>query len=128
MAAKNIEQHTLMMSSEITLADIRSAHEARLAAYEYYEESRESRERQAFDLIRNFISPRLYDEELDHLRLSICEATGYWLAKHLIIRKWLDINDTSARVVWMQGIPGSGRYNTPGSLLLNSNQLQGKRF
>jgi hypothetical protein len=96
------------MSNEVNLEHIREAHDARIKALDHYERTREFQDRQDFIGVETHISPRLYGSELDWLHINICEGTGRWLQKEKAFCTWLDPEDTSTRLLWLQGIPGAG--------------------
>jgi hypothetical protein len=95
------------MFNEVNLEHITEAHDARNAALDHYERTREFQERQEFEAVDTYIRPRLYDNELDRLRRTYCKDTGRWLQKALY--GWLDPADATTRLVWLQGIPGAGK-------------------
>ena len=97
------------MFNEVSLEHITEAHDARTAALGHYERTREFQERQDFEAVDAYIHPRLYDRELDRLRRTRCKGTGSWLQKEKVLCSWLDPDDTTTRLVWLQGIPGAGR-------------------
>ena len=99
------------MFNEVNLEHITEAHDARNAALDHYERTREFQERQDFEAVDTYIRPRLYDDELDRLRRTYCKDTGRWLQKEKTIYGWLDPADAATRLVWLQGIPGAGRYH-----------------
>ena len=110
LVATNIERHGLLMFNEVNLEHITNAHNARIAALDHYERTREFQERQDFEAVDTYIHPRLYDDELDRLRRTYCKDTGRWLQKEKTLYGWLDPADAATRLVWLQGIPGAGRY------------------
>ena len=99
------------MFNEVNLEHITNAHNARIAALDHYERIREFQERQDFEAGDTYIRPKMYDDELDRLRRTYCKDTGRWLQKEKTIYGWLDPADAATRLVWLQGIPGAGRYH-----------------
>lgn len=57
----------------------------------------------------SYISPNLYDDELDKFQRRICERTGKWLQREQVLKDWMDASNAATRILWMQGIPGAGK-------------------
>jgi hypothetical protein len=110
LVATNIERHGLLMFNEVSLEHITKAHDARDAALDHYERTRDFQERQDFEAVDTYIRPRLYDDEQDRLRRTYCKDTGRWLQREKTLYNWLDPTDAATRLVWLQGIPGAGKY------------------
>ncbi|KAG9499240.1 hypothetical protein J7337_010059 [Fusarium musae] len=108
--AENIEKHRLLFCNEITLNDILEAHTARKKALEHYAETREFQERQDFHSMETYIRPPSYDEDLDRIRNSRCKGTGSWLVQDQQFVSWAEGKEKSHQVLWLQGIPGAGKY------------------
>lgn len=111
MVAINIERHTLLMRNEVRLEHIQEEHHARLRALEHFESTERSHRRQEYQSIKADISPKSYDDRLDWFHGRVCEGTGKWLMRDATFTKWLDISDTSTKVLWLEGIPGAGAFN-----------------
>ncbi|KAH0566067.1 hypothetical protein GP486_000532 [Trichoglossum hirsutum] len=109
LVSSHIERHTHLLRNEVSLQHIKEEHEARAKALEHYEETRRFQERQEFKNLEILISPRLYDRNLDRIRTTTCDGTGKWLFKDSVFNKWLDMMDSSTNLIWLQGIPGSGK-------------------
>jgi len=107
----HIERHTLLMRNEVRLEHIQEEHHARLRALEHFESTERSHRRQEYQSIKTDISPKSYDGKLDWFHGRVCEGTGKWLTRDASFAKWLDIYDTSAKLLWLEGIPGSGASN-----------------
>jgi hypothetical protein len=120
LVVTNIERHGLLMFNEVNLEHITKAHDARNVALDHYERTREFQERQDFEAVDTYIRPRLYDNELDRLRRTYCKDTGRWLQREKTLSGWLDPADAATRLVWLQGIPGAGRYRTSNLILPQS--------
>jgi hypothetical protein len=105
---ENITRHTILVDSEVTLADISEAHAARIRAYEEYERAQNFQQRQQFEIVKSSLSPKLYDVDLDNLQRQSYGDAGQWLDDEEDFRKWSDPNDESARLLWLEGIPGAG--------------------
>lgn len=106
--ASNIERHGFLLRDEVNLAHISEAHQARLIDFDRWAATFEFQARQNFNELETFISPRLYDNELDRFQRNLCERTGRWIQRDKAISKWLDPVDTKSRLIWLQGIPGAG--------------------
>jgi hypothetical protein len=75
----------------------------------HWQRTFEFQEMQDFNGVHAYISPTLYDDELDKLRRRICERTGRWLQREEALKEWMDASNGATRVFWMQGIPGAGK-------------------
>lgn len=108
VVVSSIEQHCLLMTDEVTLENISGAYRARVEDMKRWQREFEFHERQDFKSVEDYISPRLYDDELDRLQRTICERTGRWIQREKTLKRWIDTSDESTKVVWLQGIPGAG--------------------
>ena len=106
---RNIQQHKLLMTSEVTLANITEASQARTRSYEENDKSEIQRDRQNFEAARTYISPNMYAQELYKITQKCTTATGQWLLKEEAFSKWTDEQDLSIRTIWLVGIPGAGK-------------------
>ena len=104
----NIERHNNLMIGEVTLADIRKAHEAREQALKRYTRDEDFQRRQDFEAVKQGLRPKLYDDELEGYRRIHCPGTGEWLDSNDQFCRWLDPKNKSQRLFWLQGIPGAG--------------------
>ncbi|KAJ6073165.1 NACHT nucleoside triphosphatase [Penicillium canescens] len=107
VVVSSIERHCLLMTEEVNLENISGAHRARIADMDRWKRNFEFQERQNFNSVEAYISPKLYDDDLDRLQRTICERTGRWLKKEQTLKEWFDPRNASTRVVWLQGIPGA---------------------
>ncbi|PYH38327.1 uncharacterized protein BO87DRAFT_351111 [Aspergillus neoniger CBS 115656] len=105
----NIERHSLLLTASVNFEHIREAHDARIEEFRKWEKTFEFQEEQSLRGIQTDISPTLYDEELDRLRMSTCARTGKWLAKEKTLNYWFDKNNSTSRLVWLHGGPGEGK-------------------
>ncbi|CZR60110.1 related to NACHT domain protein [Phialocephala subalpina] len=105
----HIERHTSLMRNEVRLEHIHEEHKARLEALEHFERTERSHRRQEYNAIKESISPRTYEEQLDRIRARICEGTGRWLLRDATFTKWLKESQKPAKPIWLQGIPGAGK-------------------
>jgi len=106
---RNIERHATLMNTEVSLADITDAQRHRALELEEDERTQQFQQRQDFEDVQSHICPRLYDNELYGLQERSCSNTGDWLQKEGSFCEWIDPNDKSTRLLWLQGIPGAGK-------------------
>ena len=78
-------------------------------AEDEYEENQSFREQQRFDSLETSLSLKLYDRELETIRRTRVQGTGYWLENEIAFRNWSDTSSRSAPVLWLSGIPGAGK-------------------
>ena len=98
------------MNAEVSLVNIIDAQADRIKALEQHERTQEFQQRQDFEAIESYVSPRMFDEERDKRRITSCPGTGQWLQREESFRKWLNPADDSTRLLWLQGIPGAGKF------------------
>ncbi|GAQ07430.1 hypothetical protein ALT_4751 [Aspergillus lentulus] len=113
----HIERHALLMRNEVRLEHIREEHDTRLRAFEHFKNAEKSHRLQRFYAIKADMSPRMYDDKLNWYHSRVCEGTGTWLFKDDVVKDWLNINNGSSRVVWLQGIPGAGKTFLAGAVV-----------
>lgn len=109
MVSELIKQHALLLRNEVRLSDIREAHEARRRQIEHFQLTERASMQQEYNSIRTHVSPRSYDEDLNRLQGSICPGTGSWLLRDKKFRDWMDPSQSASQILWLKGIPGSGR-------------------
>ena len=114
----HVERHTLLMRNEVRLEHIREEYDARLRALEHFEKTERSHLRQEYNTIKEVISPRTYEDELNRIRGRICEGTGKWLLRDTTFIKWIKGSEKPTKPIWLQGIPGAGRYRASNLFLL----------
>jgi hypothetical protein len=105
-----MQRHTLLLRREVRLEHIQEAHSAQQQALEHYEKTEKSFRRQEYQSIRTNIAPRAYEDRLNTFQARLCQGTGRWLLRDETFVKWLDMTDQSLKVLWLQGIPGAGRF------------------
>jgi len=98
------------MRNEVRLEHVQAEHDARLRALAHFESTEKSLQRQDYQRIKTDISPRTYEERIDWFSARRCHGTEKWLKKDPTFARWLNITDTSLKVLWLQGIPGSGKF------------------
>lgn len=104
----NIERHAGLISSEVTLANILDSQEARAEAMAKYKRDEEFQQRQDLATVRQLLSPKLYDEELEKFRKLRSPNSGKWIESDDTFNSWFSSGNTSERVLWVEGIPGAG--------------------
>lgn len=109
IVVSSIERHSALMTEEVTLANITEAHAARVTDMNNWQRNFNFQETRDFDSVYSYISPNLYDDELDKFQRRTCERTGKWLQREQALKDWMDASNTSTRIIWMQGIPGAGK-------------------
>lgn len=106
---ETIETHKSLLDREVTLADIHDARIARTKSLEEYERSEKVRESQGFEACKLSLAPKLYDRELDRMRIESCKDTCAWFIEDEDFRSWYSGKRSSA-FLWLSGIPGAGQY------------------
>jgi hypothetical protein len=109
IVVSNIQRHTLLLRNEVRLEHIQAEYDFRQQALQHFEKSEASHLRQEYHCLRTSISPRTYKETLAYLDDRTCREAGIWLMKHDKFRDWIDPTKKSASIIWLQGIPGSGK-------------------
>jgi hypothetical protein len=110
IVVKHIQRHSMLMKDEITLQRIREEHDARQLALNHYDDEARFHLRRDFDSNQAKISPRMYYDKLNRLREATCQGTGEWLMEDATFISWVDMANNSTKIVWLQGIPGSGKF------------------
>jgi hypothetical protein len=107
---QNMERHRLLLDNQATLSHITEAHAARVRAYREYEDTYEFQQRQDFATVKSSLNPQLYDDELERLRVTCTVESGKWLKRKESFSLWSDTNNLLDRLLWLEGIPGSGNF------------------
>lgn len=107
---ETIETHKSLLDREVTLADIHDARIARTKSLEEYERSEKVRESQGFEACKLSLAPKLYDRELDRMRIESCKDTCAWFIEDEDFRSWFNSGKRSSAFLWLSGIPGAGQY------------------
>ncbi|KAK4244292.1 hypothetical protein C7999DRAFT_44010 [Corynascus novoguineensis] len=109
VVVSNIERHTTLMRSEVTMQRISEEHEFRAKSLAHFDRETDFQELQKFQLLKTRVSPRIYDDRLDWLLNRSCKASAEWLVTDNIFQGWLDMSNPAVRLLWLQGIPGAGK-------------------
>jgi len=104
----NIIRHKALMSNEVTLENVVQAYEARARAYQEYERTHRFQDQLNFEDAKAALMPHLYDGDLEKFGRECHTGSGQWLQEEETFRNWVDANDHSVRLFWLQGIPGAG--------------------
>ncbi|KAJ6151093.1 NACHT nucleoside triphosphatase [Penicillium chermesinum] len=112
VVVSNMKRHSLLLRDEVDIEHISEAYRARELDFDRWARTFEFQARQDFNELQNFISPKLYDDDQDRFQSNLCERTGSWIQRHKIMSKWFNPDDTSTRLVWLQGIPGAEDMRT----------------
>lgn len=119
----------MLMNVEVTLASVSEASIARRLALEEYEKAHKYQQRQEFDTMMNTINPHLYDQELEHFSRNCTAQAGNWLSTQNQYLSWMDVRNEDAKLLWIEGIPGAGRFSSfQSSELLANDFPKGKTY
>ncbi|KAI0889136.1 uncharacterized protein GGS22DRAFT_153217 [Annulohypoxylon maeteangense] len=124
---ENMDNHKAIMTTNVTLQDILLAHQARKRALEEYDQAQVFRDNQTFNTIRNELSPHDHDVELASILRRSSVVSGEWLRDEPDFMRWHDSIDRTARILWLCGIPGSGKTFIVGNLI-KTIQSSGQRL
>ena len=105
----SIERHTTLLRSEVTIQHIREEYELRAKSLAHFDQEAEFQDQQRFQTLKTRISPQIYDDRLDWLLNRSCQGSAKWLLKDKSFSDWLDTSNTAVRLLWIHGIPGSGK-------------------
>jgi hypothetical protein len=72
------------------------------------------------------MATRKYEDKLRYLDDRSCKEAGVWLMKHIEFCNWIDRSPGSNPVLWLQGIPGSGKIIRTGTNIGVLTPLVGK--
>lgn len=107
--ASHIRRLTRLMRTEVRIGDFQQEDEFRKKALENFKTQKsESREQEYHRLMTSF-SPCRYDATLYRLRGPHYTETGGWLFEDETFTQWLTSPQEGTRILWLKGIPGSGK-------------------
>lgn len=106
----NIERHARLLGENITFESIKREHEARLRSFAEYQEAETFRANQKFHALETALCPRMYKDKLEWLSSRTCPGTASWLAREKAFCEWTDVASSSTTLLWLQGIPGAGKF------------------
>jgi hypothetical protein len=104
----HINRLTLLLRNEVRMEHIQGEHAARARALEHFDQAEKHHRRQEYQATKADISPKTYEDRHDHFQGRIYPGTGKWLMQDPAFTKWLDMSETSTKLLWLQGIPGAG--------------------
>lgn len=99
-----------LMRTEIRLEHIHQEYEFRKNALKAFSKQATETRKQEFGRIKTSLRPREYNDTLYELRGVRSSGTGNWLFSNKAYAEWLDVSQVQSRVLWLKGIPGSGKY------------------
>jgi hypothetical protein len=108
---QKINQHKMMMTSEVTLESISQEVAARQRDYAEFERIQEHQALQNFRSLLTELAPCMYDKELRAISRNLAAGSGQWLAQRTEYMTWANANNKSHRCLWIHGIPGAGRFD-----------------
>lgn len=112
MILRNIRRHKLLVTDEVTLANITEAYKAREREYEEYDKNQQNWDRLNFEEVKRSLALNTYDHELDRLSKKRSKVTGEWLGAEDAFCDWSNLKSSITRIIWLVGIPGAGRVRT----------------
>ncbi|KAH9217331.1 hypothetical protein DL95DRAFT_494393 [Leptodontidium sp. 2 PMI_412] len=123
--ASHIMRLTRLMRTEIRLEHIQQEYEFRKDALEGFKAQKREARRQEFHRIMSSLSPCRYDDTLYRLRGRRCKETGDWLFIARTFKNWLNSSQEENRILWLKGIPGSGKTVLSSAIVDKSRYIQG---
>ncbi|KAL9115839.1 MAG: hypothetical protein Q9227_000207 [Pyrenula ochraceoflavens] len=109
VVTQHINRLTLLLRNEVRLEHIQAEYHARNRALEHFERTEKHHRQQEYESIRTNVSPKTYDDVTYHLQSRLLAGTEKWLLRDATFQRWLESSETSMRLLWLQGIPGSGK-------------------
>jgi Cdc6-like AAA superfamily ATPase len=109
LVLKSINTHAELVRNEATVLDIQEAREARVQTMAKFAKMDTVEERQKFQLLKERVSPEMYDGKLDWVLNRSVANCARWLFRDKCFLEWLDISNRVVAWFWLQGIPGAGK-------------------
>lgn len=97
------------MREDTTQQHIMEEFAAQAKALAHFEKELEFQEIQKFEMLKTRICPPMYDDRLDWLLNRSCGGSATWLFNEEIFLEWLDVSNSTVRLLWLRGIPGAGK-------------------
>lgn len=110
---EQVERHARLMRKEVQLEHIQREEDLRKQQLEHFQRSGKYHILDEYERIKISLAPKVYDEVFYRISGQTCEGTGSWLLSDDGFKRWLDVADTSSKILWLQGIPGAGMYQQP---------------
>jgi hypothetical protein len=114
IVAGYFQRHTHLLRNEVRLEHIQAEYDFRKRALEVFEEAESSHRLQEYQSLRASMTTGRYEEKLQYIDDRSCQDAGKWLMKHAEFCSWMDVSLGSDPVLWLQGIPGSGKLTLMG--------------
>jgi hypothetical protein len=111
----DFQRHRELLDCSASLVQIQESRDARLHAQETFATLAEERIRTNMLTVINWLSaadPSEDQEACTAVRQDIHD-TGRWILKEPIVKDWLDPDECSVNIFWLNGIPGAGEFNFP---------------
>ncbi|KAK7978462.1 NACHT domain protein [Apiospora saccharicola] len=106
---ESVKHHKMLLTDHATLEHIMRADQYRKRAMQQFEDDQDRRNKQEFAAAHSEFCQGLHEGMLDDILSKSSVESGAWLDQHDEYAKWTDMKDSSCRVLWIQGIPGSGK-------------------
>jgi hypothetical protein len=113
----HVQRHTQLLRNEVRLEHIQAEYEFRKDALERFEKAEGLHQRQEYQSLRASIATQAYEERLQYLDDRSFKSAGTWLMKNTEFRSWMEKVPVSNPVLWLQGIPGSGKLTCIDTML-----------
>ncbi|KAJ3542097.1 hypothetical protein NM208_g4030 [Fusarium decemcellulare] len=104
-----MKEHIDFLRNEVRLEDIQEAYDARQFQIESFAKLDEENRKQEYAALETAMAPTFYGKKFDFLCGRVCEGTEDWLVNDVDFRKWLQVTQDSAKLIWLYGIPGAGK-------------------
>ncbi|KAH4040807.1 hypothetical protein HBI56_015270 [Parastagonospora nodorum] len=109
IVAGHFQRHTQVLRNEVRLKHIQAEYDFRRQALESFDKFENSHRLQEYQSLRTSMPMGKYEEKLQYLDDRSYHDAGIWLMKHTEFCSWIDRSPGSNPVLWLQGIPGSGK-------------------
>jgi hypothetical protein len=101
----------MLMTGSVTIHEIARSYAARTRAFHEMEDDRNSEDSLNFQAVMMYLSPYFYEAELHKFQTDYSLESGKWLNENNDFKCWLDPDDLTVRIFWLQGIPGAGEFS-----------------
>ncbi|KAK8134954.1 hypothetical protein PG984_006966 [Apiospora sp. TS-2023a] len=109
---ESIKHRKMLLTDHATLEHIMQADQSQKRAMRQFKIDQDRRHKQEFATAHSEFCQGLHEEMLDDILNKSSVESGAWLDQHDEYSKWTDMKDSSCRVLWIQGIPGSDAGKT----------------
>ena len=106
-----MERHATLVDTEAVAINIVDEYRFRAIAYKEFEQAARRRERDMLEDVKSWLAPKSFDDDRERCQDIIEDYpnTGNWLVHDTRFNSWLE--DSSKPVLFLSGIPGSGKCN-----------------